>query len=405
MKKFFLILYLAPLFSLAQNLPKIGNDTLIDVASWNIEWFGDTGYGPTDETTQFNNVKAVLEKTDIDVWGLAEMSNTSSFTSLTNALPNYSSVNSSFSQTQKMCLFYKKSMFNFINAEQILSSSNYDFASRPPLMVTLATKGDSTLQVDTLYFIVMHLKANTGTTSEKLESYNRRKRAVDALKVFIESTLNNKKYFILGDWNDRLDYSIYNNSAVTPFKQLLDANYNFITKPLSDAGKRSYATGGFIDHILPSPRMDSFYVKQSASVYDNIGSIIANYSNSTSDHYPIYGRFLFNKKPYIKPIDSIPNDTLPTDTVPPVDTTHTSVINKYSVPASVSVYPNPFTYNLHIQVPAEHLQATFQLFNHLGQLVSEGIVNKTLFTIDTNTLTNGMYYIKINNTYTKIYKE
>lgn len=405
MKKFFLILYLAPLFSLAQNLPKIGNDTLVDVASWNIEWFGDATNGPSDETTQFNNVKAVLEKTDIDVWGLAEMSNTSSFTSLTNALPNYNSVNSTFSQTQKMCLFYKKSMFNFINAEHILSSSNYDFASRPPLMVTLATKGDSTLQVDTLYFIVMHLKANTGTTSEKLESYNRRKRAADALKVFIESTLKNKKFFVMGDWNDRLDYTIYNNSSVSPFKQLLDANYNFITKPLSDAGKKSYVTGGFIDHILNSPRLDSFYVKQSATVYDNIGSIIANYSNSTSDHYPIYGRFLFNKKPYIKPIDSIPTDTLPPDTVPPVDTTHTSVITNYSVPASVNVYPNPFINNLQIHVQAEHQQATFQLFNYVGQMLSEGIVDKTLYSIDTSTLPTGMYFIKINNTSTKVYKE
>ena len=157
MKSFLLLFSIIPLIIFGQNIPKIGNDTLLDIAAWNIEWFGDTGYGPTDETLQFNNVKAIIEKTDLDVLALEEMSNSASFISLTNSLPNYSSVNSTFSQTQKMCLFYKKSMFNFINAEHILSNSNYDFASRQPLMVTLATKGDS-LKIDTMYFIVVHLK-------------------------------------------------------------------------------------------------------------------------------------------------------------------------------------------------------------------------------------------------------
>jgi len=259
MKSFLLLFSIFPFLIFGQNIPKIGNDTILDIGEWNIEWFGDTGYGPTDETLQFNNVKAVIEKTDLDVLALEEMSNPASFISLTNSLPNYSSVNSTFSQTQKMCLFYKKNMFNFINAEHILASSNYDFASRQPLMVSLATKGDS-LNIDTMYFVVVHLKANSdATAARKLESYNRRKRASDALKIYIETTLLNKKYFILGDWNDRLDYSIHNGIDTTPFKQLLDAKYNFTTKPLADAGKSSYAfINGFIDHMLISPRLDSF---------------------------------------------------------------------------------------------------------------------------------------------------
>ena len=93
MKSFLLLFSIIPLIIFGQNIPKIGNDTLLDIAAWNIEWFGDTGYGPTDETLQFNNVKAIIEKTDLDVLALEEMSNSASFISLTNSLPNYSSVN------------------------------------------------------------------------------------------------------------------------------------------------------------------------------------------------------------------------------------------------------------------------------------------------------------------------
>lgn len=397
MKRILLALNLFPLLLIGQNIPKMGNDTLLEVAAWNIEWFGDATNGPSDKTLQFNNVKAVLEKTDMDVWGLAEMSNTISFTNLTNALPKYASVNSTISQTQKMCLFYKKDMFNFINSEHILTSSNYDFASRPPLMVTLATKGDS-LQIDTMYFIVVHLKANTGTAADKLESYNRRKRAADALKTYIESSLKNRKYFILGDWNDRLDLSIHNNSDPTPFKQLLDAKYNFISKPLSDAGKRSYVSGGFIDHIMISPRIDSFYIKQSAGVFDNIGTYISNYSNTTSDHYPVFGKFRFNKKLFVKPKDSIPNDTIPNDTI----NTSIKIISDFRV---VKVYPNPFTGTLNITSGTTTNQNTLFVYNQIGQLLYSYTIDKPFVSIDTEGWEKGLYHLRMDNTYYKVAKE
>ena len=325
---------------------------------------------------------------------MEEISNPNSFISLTNSLPNYSSVNSTFSQTQKMCLLYKKSMFNFINEEHILASSNYDFASRQPLMVTLATKGDS-LKIDTMYFIVIHLKANSDATSAgKLESYNRRKRAADALKNYIESTLLNKKYFILGDWNDRLDYSIHNGIDATPFKQLLDAKYNFTTKPLADAGKSSYAfINSFIDHMLISPRMDSFYVKQSMGVLDNIGQFISNFSNNTSDHYPIYGRFLLNKKKYLTPLDTIPTDT--------------SLVNisKLIGKNKINIYPNPASENVTIEYHGFEKNFVVELFDFSGKLVESKTMNSTILNLNLNNFPKGFYTLKIKNSFFKLLLE
>jgi hypothetical protein len=319
------------------------------------------------------------------------MSNTASFISLTNSLPNYSSVNSTFSQTQKMCFFYKKSMFNFINVEHILSASNYDFASRQPLMVTLATKGDS-LNIDTMYFIVLHLKANSdATASAKLESYNRRKRAADALKVFTESTLLNKKYFIMGDWNDRLDFSIHNGIDTTPFKQLLDAKYNFVTKTLADAGKRSYAfSDGFIDHMLISPQMDSFYLKQSVGVLDNLGQFVTNYSNTTSDHYPIYGKFLLNKKKYTIPLDTITKDT-----------SNVSVFN-FKVKTKINIYPNPAKENITIDYSGLEKEVSIELFDFSGKLVDTKTINSANSIIDISKFTKGFYTLKINLSFFKV---
>jgi exonuclease III len=398
MKKILWALCLFPAFLYAQNIPKIGNDTLLDIAAWNIEWFGDATNGPSNETLQYNNVKAVITKSDMDVWGIEEMSNPASFTSLSNDLPAYGSVNSTFSQTQKMCLFYKKSMFNFINAEHILATSNYDFASRQPLMVTLATKGDS-LKIDTIYFIVVHLKANSdATAAAKLESYNRRKRAADALKTFIETTLSNKKYFIMGDWNDRLDFSIHNGADITPFKQLLDAKYNFITKPLADAGKRSYAfSDGFIDHMLIAPRMDSFYVKQSAGVLDNLGQYISNFSNNTTDHYPIYGRFLMNRIKYSTPLDSIPNDTLPTDTLPTDTVPNTSVKTFNNL--TFNIYPNPNNGSFFIESNKIIIDTKVEIYNSLGQLIFNKPIESKIDEIKLSNFTSGIYFVKINSSY------
>ena len=274
-------------------VPQFGKDTLLDVACWNLEWFGDLDNGPTNEQLQFNNIKKVLNNTDIDVWGFCEVSSLASYEQLLDDLPQYEGTLATYSATQKTALFYKKDMFELISSNHILSSSQYtyNFAGRPPLEVVLKTKAP--LEIDTFYFIVVHLKAMADQSS-----YDRRKIASEQLKAHhLDQHRSTKKTIVLGDWNDKLNVSTF-GGLETPFKTILDdsQNYLFTTKQLNDAGKKSYAfiNGSMIDHILINNPMKTNYVSTMTNVLDMMPSYISNFSQNTSDHFPVVSYFTLN---------------------------------------------------------------------------------------------------------------
>ncbi|HLL52457.1 MAG TPA: endonuclease, partial [Myxococcaceae bacterium] len=70
-------------------IPAKGTASTLDVASWNIEWFGDTANGPTNETLQLQNARDVILGSDMDIWGVAEIVSLSHWNSLESQLPGY----------------------------------------------------------------------------------------------------------------------------------------------------------------------------------------------------------------------------------------------------------------------------------------------------------------------------
>jgi hypothetical protein len=70
-------------------VPPKGTASSFDIGGWNIEWFGDTANGPTDENLQRDNVADVLLGTDMDIWGLAEVVSTPQFDQVMAKLPGY----------------------------------------------------------------------------------------------------------------------------------------------------------------------------------------------------------------------------------------------------------------------------------------------------------------------------
>jgi len=278
-------------------VPKIGTDTTLDIGTWNIEWFGDSLNGPSNEVTQLKNVTEVIQGMNLDVFGLCEISNAGYWAKLQSNLPDYGAVLTNYSQTQKTGLLYRKSMFRLLYSKSILLAFDYEFASgRFPLEVALETQWGS--KKDTMYIWVMHLKANTGSTSEKLTSYNRRAKAAEELKNYLDPK-KRWKGVVLGDWNDDLDVSIVSGKA-SPFVDWRnDTNYVFPSYRLSLAKQKSTASySEMIDHMCVTTSMKSNWLLNQSGVM--VGdAYVPSYRFNTSDHYPVWARFSMEWKPWV----------------------------------------------------------------------------------------------------------
>ena len=145
---------------------------------------------------------------------------------------------------------------------------------------------------DTLYCWVIHLKANTGSTSEKQSAYDRRAKAAEELKKYIDAK-KRWKGVVLGDWNDDLDISIFSSKASPFLAWRNDTNYIFPTYRLSlNRSKSTASYAEMIDHQVLTPRLKWHWNRSSSGVM--VGdAYIGSYRYNTSDHYPVWSRLNF----------------------------------------------------------------------------------------------------------------
>ena len=389
--KLILIIILFWVTNIRAQVTKVGNDTLCDVACWNVEWFGDASQGPTNEVTQYNNIKTVISNTEIDVWGLCEVSDASTFYNLLNELPSYQGVLSTYSQTQKTALIWNKELFELMSSALITDPNNSDFynafaSGRYPFEVVLRAK---TYPFDSVYFYVVHLKANSGSADQA--SYNRRANASSYLQQFLNSQRANKKIIVLGDFNDDIDQSVVkiNGSYLTsPYENFKNdsTRYFFPSKQLSLAGETTYPNYtpiNMIDHVLTSRVLsDSFYVKQSAAVLKQFSAQISNYLSTTSDHYPVLVRFNLKRYPKAIPADTSNNDTIPNTGIEDLSLSH------------FNIYPNPTQGLLYFDTDVDI--EMINLYNLLGEVLykTQPIKNAQAILLPEH-LNNGMYVLQI----------
>lgn len=368
MKYFLKVLLLLVAGVVTAQVPKVGQAGKTEIACWNVEWFGSTQFGPTNETLQYNNIKTVLQNSDIDIWGLEEVSNPNTFVALMNELPQYGYVLASYSQTQKTALIWKKSLFRRVTSGLILNQYANEFANgRLPLEVRLVS--DSLPKLDTLIVIVLHLKANVGTDAEKLQSYYDRKAAGSILKEYMGQNMSGRKVAVIGDWNDRLTTSIYKDS-ITPFKSILTApsDYFFTTLARNQNGETTVASyaNSFIDHIMINKTLNQTYEAGSARVFP-LNNYITDYANTTSDHYPVYSFFNFNLGVGVKEINE--------DEV-------------------LQVFPNPAADVLHLTTATGESIAQANLLSTIGTTTSLTVQDGTV-QLNRNELSAGIYVLQV----------
>lgn len=275
----------------AQNVPVIGTDTTLDVGNWNVQWFGSTSGGPVNEALQQQNVANVITQSKMDLWGLVEVSDLVAWDTLLGRLPEYGGVISTWTQTQKTALLYRRENFRFLYQKHPLSASSYDFAGgRLPLEVGLEMNVNGIK--DTVIVFVIHLKANTGDEVEKQASWQRRLNAAAALKSYVEGFGVARKCMVIGDWNDDMDSSVFEGHE-TPFSSWVSdtTRYHFPTLSLSLAKEKSMeAFTEVIDHQCVFGSMRKNEIPGSARVF-NLKNDVSNYALTTSDHYPVYSKF------------------------------------------------------------------------------------------------------------------
>lgn len=277
----------------------VGTDTTLDFATWNLEWFGDTGRGPSNEDLQVQNAHFVISGLDMDIWSVQEITSSSQFNNLLDSLNGYDGIlaNDPLVQSdsayyddfgnneQKVGLIYKSDMISISSAQVILTDYDYEFAGRPPVEVQLTATiaGHS----KNLVVVLLHAKCCTND-----ESYDRKKAGAEALKSYLDQTWPDADLMVLGDFNDDVDTSISSGRAST-YQNFVDdsQNYAFPTKELSDSGISSTVSyPDVIDHHLTSNELFGFYVENSATSFP-ADDYVTNYATTTSDHYPVLSRY------------------------------------------------------------------------------------------------------------------
>lgn len=352
--------------ALAQ-VPKVGDSMQIEIANWNLNWLGKKGYGPTNETLQQNNIIDVIKKSDIDIWTFCEVSDNLVFDSMMLQLPEYKYTICNYLPEQKTAFVYKKAMFEIIGSELIGTQQKDSFSTlRFPFQVRL--KPLIPIGIDTLFLIAIHLKANIGTASELLSAYNSRIRSGQWLKMYLNQQHNNHFCMVLGDWNDDIDESIY-NGLPSPFAPLLDLGFNFtfLTKLFSD--NHTGTTTAYpeaIDHQLISNQFKAYYIPNSTKLFA-LNQYISNYSNSTSDHYPVYSSF----------------------------SRHSSIVYNNLSSYRPLLYLNSDLHQL--TLISEAIEGQIKLYNMQGNCVLEKNFNNIHNNIDVSGLPIGNYIVSINS--------
>lgn len=278
-------------------------DQTLDVMTWNLEWFGDNGdgtvagdRGPADEVLQRNNIKTVLQQVDADIYCLQEVTNQNllnDFQTLVNELAplGYTGVRvthtSGFGNDgqQARAFIYKTALFSNVTTSVLSLGGTWADGRQPAVM-----RADVTIQgtTKTINFINIHAKALAD-----LASFTQREANAQALKTYIDGTLGTQNVILMGDFNDDLDNSIVVPQA-SPYKNFVDDNTGYV-KPSKTALTDNNITTiiGFndpIDHIIVSNELETSIYPNSLKREDFV-STIANYANTTTDHYPVSLRF------------------------------------------------------------------------------------------------------------------
>ena len=310
----------------SQSIPA---DSTLDVTCWNVEWLGNTTstpspLGPTDDTQQMTNVMSVLNTIKSDIFCIEEVCDHKQFIARVKTdLPKYkvrcqTKYYSHFFDTpevptnsttfsQKVCFVYDSTVVTMVDTISLLAdvytfpANNWASGRLPFLFIGDVKIGNTTKQI---HFVGLHAKSGSAVAD-----YNRRKQDVIDLKAKLDTSYPNTNIIMLGDYNDDLDTSIAAGKTSSFANFVTDKiNYKQISRALSLCGVSSTAKyPDIIDHFMlsnefgtlassgatPNPSLSGIYYLENTINVTRPITYVANYTTTTSDHYPVNARFVF----------------------------------------------------------------------------------------------------------------
>ncbi|MBI1221403.1 MAG: T9SS type A sorting domain-containing protein [Bacteroidetes bacterium] len=285
--KFLIFCSIAILYSggLSAQVPAYGHPGSLDIATWNLDWFGSSKYGPSDDQLQSESVGRVLHDSEIDIWCFEEVADTNQMNQILGQYGNYGHVYARYWQDQKIAWVWKHEEWEYLDDSMILTNHSVDFAhGRLPLYCVLKSK----MNGDTLHLLGLHLKANTGDEESQRLAWESRKASINLLNEWVSG--HNDSYLILaGDWNDGLKTSVYHDTLSSLIQ--LRASGTFLTMSLDSAGLHSWYYGGHvIDHLWTlGPFLQTYELMECRILPMDL--YFADYPNTVSDHLPVFCSF------------------------------------------------------------------------------------------------------------------
>lgn len=351
----------------------ISKDLTLDIVTWNIEWFGDSGNGPVDDNVQFENAKTLITTMDADIYAFQEISNTTLFNALDQDLEGYSGVVASFSQSQKTAFLYKDATIQ-MNSSQLITAGmvQSDWANgRYPFELQFS----ATINGETQDFYAYNLHAKAfGEQSD----YSQRLNASSQLKNYLDNTHQAKNVIVLGDFNDEIVQSTSSGNPDSPYKNFDDdVKYTIVTKNLEEKGYTSYSRFSMIDHIVFSSELSDEYFVGTERVENPF--YIGNFLSETSDHFPVWVRF---------------NMGLPTSN----EEEPNGTVSKIRLDQN---YPNPFNPSTAISYSLDKTsEVSLEVYDLMGRKVATLVNGKQnageqKINFDASNLSSGIYIYRL----------
>ena len=273
-----------PVEDTGPDIPSIDDTSSISIVTWNIKNFPQSGGETVDR------VQLVLDSLDADVYCLQEIQDKSALENLVGELDNYSVIISEETSFMHLAIVYKHEFLLHMETTDIFATSDYNFASRPPLWANFLFEADGNAQA--LNVINVHMKCCN-------DGIERRHDASQMLQNYLttEIAAGDSNFIIAGDWND--DVHDPDSSGAYSFEAfLLDRqNFYFVTDSLAETrALKNMSYPGFsslIDNILISRTLFDEYEPAGVRTL-RLDEVFPDYGTVLSDHRPVLWSFTPN---------------------------------------------------------------------------------------------------------------